>query len=110
MNAKQEIYAAVGAYAAVWANRQHFTDTDCKHALDIFNTALSALVQSEREDAARAEREAAAKCVPTNWLDPLMDRKFGSGADGRAIEALLLCIAERIRSRVTEPQAREEGK
>lgn len=90
--------------------RKLFEDAERGSPVDYYDEALAQLVAEQREDAARAEREAAAKCVPTNWLDPLMDRKFGSGADGRAIEALLLCIAERIRSRVTEPQAREEGK
>jgi hypothetical protein len=51
-----------------------------------------------------AERERCAKCVPTNWLDPLLTGnnralpKSGDTITNRHIEALLRGVQDRIRA------------
>lgn len=53
-----------------------------------------------------AEREACAKCVPSNWLDPLLTgpkKVIPDGVDCPTVERLLNAIRERILARTALP-------
>ncbi len=54
------------------------------------------------EFVAADEREACAKCVPSNWCDPMLtgpDAVIGKGVDCRPIEAVLAATKARILAR-----------
>lgn len=62
--------------------------------------------EAEKREAVAAEREACAKEVPTNWLDPLLTGERSVLGPppwgGNAVERLLRSVQARIRARTTE--------
>lgn len=65
----------------------------------------SALLAAARREGVLEGLRLAEKCVPTNWLDPLLtgpDAVLKKGHDNREIEALLRGVQDRVRAEIAK--------
>jgi len=81
-------------------------ETPVSHKCDTHDdgTDFSDIAAARREGVIEGLR-LAEKCVPTNWLDPLLtgpDAVLKKGHDNREIEALLRGVQDRVRAEIAK--------